>query len=56
MGCIGFGSYSVFSVQHADDVTLIEPLNVDNSDVNSFSFGESRFSGVGLKVNAKKCK
>ena len=55
MSCIDFGT-NVFSVQYADDVTLIEPLNSNNPDVISLSFVESQFSCVGLKLNAQKCK
>ena len=56
MGCIDFDVYNVFSVQYADDVTLIESLNVGKPDVISLAYIASQFSNAGLKLNSQKCK
>lgn len=55
MGSLNFDSSTVYTVQYADDVTLIEATNAEDQVVSLDSI-VSEFYNAGLCLNRRKCK
>ena len=56
MGSVNFSNMNVKCIKYADDVTLIEPLSVNQVSSVTLDYCVSVFLREGLSVNRSKCK